>query len=454
MKHKFPNDVPLFWYLLSPITFSVFLLISAQQFGCGSTNPTDGAISEAQSEQTSTPESAIYEKSTSDETTIDAQVKEPFSTPDEAPLQPQEKKDEIPAPPEENFHDSADAGDTPDTNKEEPASPDIITEQAPDYTTQDQEQPESPVGPGACTWTTFLTISAHSGYVRSVAFWGNKLVTASEDKTVKVWDATTGQMSGSGKDLALINSLAVSAKAFATGSSDKLVKIWDPSGLSIKQSFSGHTGSVRAVAFSPDGTILASGSTDHSARLWDLSKGTIFKILDHSISGIGLVEAIAFSPNGKIFATGGWDNIIKLWDLSNYQTTHTIKGHTSYILSLAFTPDNTALAAGGWATGTPASADLKLWDVSNGQMLRTFTGHSGNIKSVQIDASGTYLFSGSNDTSAIDNSVRVWELATGKLVQTLSAGGGVNSIALSPDGKLLAAGISQNNNNVQLWQCK
>src|SRR5437764_1203831 len=98
----------------------------------------------------------------------------------------------------------------------------------------------------------------------------------------------------------------------------------------------GHQGSVLSVAFSHDGSILASGSPDGTARLWDANAGKLLRVLEGHTGGL---ECIAFSPDGKTLASSSQDSTVRLWDVETGKVRHILEGHKGEIDSVAFAPD-------------------------------------------------------------------------------------------------------------------
>ncbi len=177
-------------------------------------------------------------------------------------------------------------------------------------------------------------LQGHEAGVMSVAFSsdGERIVSGSSDKTMRLWDAKTGASIGQpfkGHEDG-ISSVAFSpdGRRIVSGSSDKTVRLWDAkTGASIGQPFKGHEKGVSSVAFSPDGERIVSGGEDNTVRLWDTKTGAQ---IGQPFKGHGIVMSVAFSPDGRRIVSGGWDNTVRLWDAkTGAQIGQPFKGHES-----------------------------------------------------------------------------------------------------------------------------
>jgi WD40 repeat protein len=211
----------------------------------------------------------------------------------------------------------------------------------------------------------------------------------------------------------------------ASGSEDHMVRLWHLTTGRLIRRLEGHSSAVTAVAFSPDGYSIASASNDRTVRLWDARSGRPLRTLQGHVY---YVYAVAFDPKGRWLATASWDRTIQLWDTRTGALLRKLRGHDAAVRSIDFSHDGRTLASGS------DDQTLRLWDVSTGKELKVLTGHTGAVTSVRFRPDGQWLLSGSTDQTA-----RIWNLRDATLLRKLDdCGGPVLGLAESPNGQILA----------------
>ena len=229
-------------------------------------------------------------------------------------------------------------------------------------------------------------------------------------------------------------------KYLATGSSDNTARLWDVATGESIHVFSGHTGDIDGVEFSPDGKyLLTGGGGDHTARLWDVATGETVQIFS---GHTGSVDSGGFSPDGKLIVTaGGQDLTARIWDVATGETLHVLTGHSGeYLPRVAFSPDGKYVLTAGDTDRT-----ARLWDVATGNEVMVFSGHPEIVAAVAFSPDGKYVATGCDDHIA-----RVWDITTGELVREFTGHQGfINGIKFSPDGRFLLTG--SHDQTARLW---
>jgi hypothetical protein len=183
---------------------------------------------------------------------------------------------------------------------------------------------------------------------------------------------------------------------------DKVLKVWDAgTGLELL-TVKGLPDRVRAVAYSPDGSRLVSGSRDDTLKLWEADTGRMLLTLD---GHAGDVHAVAYSPDGTCIASGGKDGTLKLWDTRTGLELLTLKGHDLNVIGVAFSPDGSRIASVSF------DDTLRLWEAPTERDLRYFKGLLSPVKHVALSQNGQRVY-GQDESGKI----LAWEVSTGRHV--------------------------------------
>jgi WD40 repeat protein len=267
----------------------------------------------------------------------------------------------------------------------------------------------------------------HSSLVNSAVYSpdGKKILSASDDRTIKEWDAGTGQcvktMSGHTMEVASAM-YSPDGKKILSASWDNTIKEWDAGTGECVKTLASHTSLVNSTIYSPDGEKILSASSDQTIKEWDVGTGQCVKTLTGHTDG---VNSAVYSPDGEKILSASRDHTIKEWDAGTGQCVKTLPGYTSVFTSAVYSPDGEKILS--------ASRDqtIKEWDVETGECMKTLAGHTCYVYSAVYSPDGKKILSASGD-----NTIKEWDAGTGECVKTLTGHtDGVNSAVYSPDGK-------------------
>ncbi len=225
----------------------------------------------------------------------------------------------------------------------------------------------------------------------------------------------------------------------AAGTTTNEVRLWQQHDVTALYTCLGHSDDVRSVAFSPDCKLLASASQDQTVRLWDTVTGRCLKALRGHTNW---VRSVAFSPDGHLIASGSEDLTIRFWEVTTGECLKVLRGHTSRVRSIAFHPDGTVLASCG------DDRTIRLWDTRTGNCLNVLQGHSGLVRTVSFSPDGELLASGGED-----HTVRLWDIHTGQCLKILQGHSHrIWTVAFSSDSTVLAS--SGDDQTIRLWNAR
>ena len=291
-------------------------------------------------------------------------------------------------------------------------------------------------------------LQGHTDGVLSVAISpdGERIVSSSADKTVRIWNAETGEPIGQPlqghTDRVLSVAISPDGERIVSSSADRTVRIWDAeTGEPIGQPLQGHTDRVLSVAISPDGEHVVSSSADRTVRIWDAETG---EPIGQPLQGhTDRVLSVAISPDGEHVVSSSADRTVRIWDAETGEPIgQPLQGHTDRVLSVAISPDDERIVS------SSADRTVRIWDMDTGEPIGQPLSHTGRVFSVAMSRDGQRIVSSSDDKT-----VRIWDAATGKPIGQPLRGhtGRVLSVAVSLDSQRIVSGSGGDENTVRIW---
>ena len=231
--------------------------------------------------------------------------------------------------------------------------------------------------------------------------------------------------------------LAPDGKRIVTASEDKTARVWNAENGDQPAILRGHTEGVRVASFSPDGRQVITGSTDKTARLWNAETGQQSAVLEHD----GVVRSAAFSSDGRRVVTASDDKTARIWDVQTGKQIAALTGHTARVRDAAFSPN------GRYVLTSSDDKTARLWDSKTGEPVHILEGHTQSVRGVAFSPDGERAV-----TTSLDHSARVWSVETGKQSVILGHGDVVTSAAFSPDGQRIVT--ASDDNTVPIWDAQ
>ncbi|ETO30147.1 WD-40 repeat-containing protein, partial [Reticulomyxa filosa] len=289
------------------------------------------------------------------------------------------------------------------------------------------------------------TFIGHSDYVKSATFSpdGNTIASCSEDRTIILWNITTGDikniLKGHTNDVNDIN-FSPKGDQIVSCSADNTIRLWDTKlGIEIKK-LTGHSHNITSVNFSPRDNKIVSSSWDRTIRIWDLNyiiKDETEKILTGHKDIINYVQ---FSPDGQLLVSCSNDNSIILWNVNSGQIFNKLIGHTNHISKVKFSP------TGIYIISCSRDKTIRIWDIVSGKNVTTLNGHSDTVRDVMFSYDSTKIIS-----CSIDQTIRLWDAILGTEIQVLRGhSNNVTSVSFSSDAQFIIS--SSIDKKLVLWE--
>jgi WD40 repeat protein len=286
-------------------------------------------------------------------------------------------------------------------------------------------------------------LTGHRGWIYSGGFSpdGRRLLTASVDGTLRIWDGFSGAplrvLDGQGGGV-FGATFAPDGLHIVTASQDGIARIWDARSGKLLRLLGVRGERVYTAQYAPDGMRIVTASADHTARIWDARTGALLRVL----AGHGdYVRSAAFSPDGRQIVTASFDKSAGIWDARSGRLLLRLTGHAERLSSAVFSPDGRKVLT--------ASADgsARVWDARSGQLEHVLAAAAASpVFTAAYAPDGVRVVTAGSETSA-----RVWDVRTGALEQVLvGSSGGVFGAAFSPDGERILT-VGQDGTG-RLWQ--
>ena len=237
--------------------------------------------------------------------------------------------------------------------------------------------------------------SQHTDWIYRLAYQptGIWLASVSKDGTLRYRGGPGSIDSGTGRGEGELSAVAFlpDGEMVATSGEDGVLRFWGLTSAHLALTVSAHSAWVWDLAVSPAGDLLATASADRTIKLWDIAMDSTGDRLVRTLTGhTAAVWGVDFAPDGRTLASASWDGTVRLWDVSSGEQLAVLEGHTDWVYDVAYSPDGSLLAS------SSADGKVRLWDAATGEPLATLEGTGGRIWSVEFSLDGRYLVSASD----------------------------------------------------------
>jgi len=277
-------------------------------------------------------------------------------------------------------------------------------------------------------------LKGHDDHVITcLQFSNNRIVSGSDDNTLKVWNATTGKcLRTLAGHTGGVWSSQMQGNVIVSGSTDRTLKVWNADSGSCLHTLHGHTSTVRCMHL--HGQSVVSGSRDATLRMWDINTGECLHVLMGHVAAVRCVQY-----DGRLVVSGAYDYMVKVWNPETEECLHTLSGHTNRVYSLQF--DGIHVVSGSLDTS------IRVWDVETGACKHALMGHQSLTSGMELR--NNILVSGNADST-----VKVWDITTGQCLQTLSGPNKHNSAVTCLQFNSKFVITSSDDGTVKLWDVK
>lgn len=267
---------------------------------------------------------------------------------------------------------------------------------------------------------------------------GTKIISGSGDNTVHIWDFMTDKylqtLYGHTGSIYAVT-CSPDGRLIVSGSEDKTIKIWDIADGHCLQTLRGHDAPVNSITITPDGIQMISGSCD-AICIWDFVSGKRLRAIS------GSFRTVTLSPDGNMIISSSSDESIHIWERTSTQGLRNLDEHVGEITNLLFSRDGKLIVSASDCT-------MRIWERASRRCLQTLRGHKNTISSIALSSDGSMLLS----TGDFEYVFRIWDVNTGKCLQTISAEGHtdrMNSVMFSSDGSFFISG--NGDGTIRIWE--